>query len=158
MRSQASDGSATRIGRFDPPSVTSASAVTRRRGRQGGGVSRSERWSRRGSNVVDHPTWFLLEADILNSYSAEAIPEYRNVALCRRKKTGRSCIALSVSTICVWDEGRIFLLGLPRGSGRCGGRPGGRAWCQSLPVLSVSTGGTGRAVRNGGEGARTFCV
>src|SRR6266566_5047877 len=96
--------------------------------------------------------WLCLAA------SAEAIPEYRNVALCRRQKTGRSWIALSVSTICVWDEGRIFLLGLPRASGRCGGQPGGRAWCQSLPVLSVSTGGTDRVGRIVGGDSRTFCI
>ena len=101
----------------------------------------------------------LLEATVSSPHrQRRPIPEYRDLARCRRRKTCWSWTAPSVSTMSVWDEGRIFLLGLPRASGRCAGRPGGRAWCQSLPVLSVSTGGTGRVGRNVGGDARTFCV
>src|SRR2546425_9189709 len=145
--------------RFDPPSVTSASAVTRRAG--GGRAAACHGAS------VGHGGEATLPMIRLGFWSRRTFliltqsKQFRNTETCHlaevRNRVGRG-LALSVSTMCVWDEGRIFLVGLPRASGRCGGRPGGRTWCRSLPVLSVSTGGTGRVGRNGGGGARTFCV
>jgi hypothetical protein len=71
-------------------------------------VSRSERWSRRGSNVGDDPTWFLIEADILDSYSAEAIPETRTWRLAEgRKRVGGGLHRRS--RLCVfWTKGEFF--------------------------------------------------
>src|SRR5438094_463283 len=92
---------AQREWRFDCPCVTSASALTRRTGGrgEGGGVSRSERWSRRGS-IAHQASGFTQ-----NRYSYSAVKVDNTVGSgtarpsARRKRAGLNWLLTEVESV-----------------------------------------------------------